>query len=124
MKYPAAPDFFHRGGMLFSGDGQNLVACQAATGKPLSHSRIGSAGNAHSRPTSPTANSTSSLQVGIGWMRQRALMLATRNPRGRGAKVEASNFTVAFAATFFTLVRAVLTIWPWALLTSNSISTS
>jgi alcohol dehydrogenase (cytochrome c) len=34
------------GGLLFSGDGQNLVAYEAATGKPLWHSRIGSAGNA------------------------------------------------------------------------------
>ncbi len=33
-------------GLLFSGDGQNLVAYEAATGKPLWHSRIGSAGNA------------------------------------------------------------------------------
>jgi alcohol dehydrogenase (cytochrome c) len=34
------------GGLLFSGDGQNLVAYEAATGKPLWHSRIGGAGNA------------------------------------------------------------------------------
>ena len=34
------------GGLLFSGDGQNLVAYNAATGKPLWHSRIGAAGNA------------------------------------------------------------------------------
>jgi alcohol dehydrogenase (cytochrome c) len=34
------------GGLLFSGDGGNLVAYEAATGKPLWHSRIGSAGNA------------------------------------------------------------------------------
>jgi alcohol dehydrogenase (cytochrome c) len=34
------------GGLLFSGDGQNLVAYEAATGKPLWHSRIGSTGNA------------------------------------------------------------------------------
>jgi alcohol dehydrogenase (cytochrome c) len=34
------------GGLLFSGDGQNLVAYEAATGKPLWHSRIGAAGNA------------------------------------------------------------------------------
>jgi alcohol dehydrogenase (cytochrome c) len=33
-------------GLLFSGDGQNLVAYDAATGKPVWHSRIGSAGNA------------------------------------------------------------------------------
>ena len=34
------------GGLLFSGDGQNLVAYDAKTGKPLWHSRIGAAGNA------------------------------------------------------------------------------
>jgi len=34
------------GGLLFSGDGQNLVAYEAATGKPLWHSRIGATGNA------------------------------------------------------------------------------
>jgi len=34
------------GGLLFSGDGQNLVAYEAATGKWLWHSRIGSTGNA------------------------------------------------------------------------------
>jgi alcohol dehydrogenase (cytochrome c) len=34
------------GGLLFSGDGQNLVGYEAATGKPMWHSRIGSAGNA------------------------------------------------------------------------------
>jgi alcohol dehydrogenase (cytochrome c) len=34
------------GGLLFSGDGQNLVAYEASTGKPLWHSRIGAAGNA------------------------------------------------------------------------------
>jgi alcohol dehydrogenase (cytochrome c) len=34
------------GGLLFSGDGQNLVAYEAATGKPLWHSRIGAPGNA------------------------------------------------------------------------------
>jgi alcohol dehydrogenase (cytochrome c) len=33
-------------GLLFSGDGQNLVAYEAATGKPLWHSRIGATGNA------------------------------------------------------------------------------
>ncbi len=33
-------------GLLFSGDGQNLVAYDAKTGKPLWHSRIGAAGNA------------------------------------------------------------------------------
>jgi len=34
------------GGLLFSGDGQNLVAYEAKTGKPLWHSRIGATGNA------------------------------------------------------------------------------
>jgi alcohol dehydrogenase (cytochrome c) len=34
------------GKLLFSGDGQNLVAYDPATGKPLWHSRIGAAGNA------------------------------------------------------------------------------
>jgi alcohol dehydrogenase (cytochrome c) len=34
------------GGLLFSGDGQNLVAYDAKTGKPLWHSRIGATGNA------------------------------------------------------------------------------
>ena len=34
------------GGLLFSGDGQNLVAYEAKTGKPLWHSRIGASGNA------------------------------------------------------------------------------
>jgi alcohol dehydrogenase (cytochrome c) len=34
------------GNLLFSGDGQNLVAYEPATGKPLWHSRIGAAGNA------------------------------------------------------------------------------
>jgi alcohol dehydrogenase (cytochrome c) len=34
------------GGLLFSGDGQSLVAYEAVTGKPLWHSRIGGAGNA------------------------------------------------------------------------------
>ncbi len=34
------------GNLLFSGDGQNLVAYEPATGKPLWHSRIGTAGNA------------------------------------------------------------------------------
>lgn len=34
------------GGLLFSGDGQNLVAYAAATGKPLWHARIGATGNA------------------------------------------------------------------------------
>ena len=34
------------GGLLFSGDGQNLVAYAAATGKPLWHARIGASGNA------------------------------------------------------------------------------
>lgn len=34
------------GNLLFSGDGQNLVAYDPKTGKPLWHSRIGSAGNA------------------------------------------------------------------------------
>jgi alcohol dehydrogenase (cytochrome c) len=34
------------GGLLFSGDGQNLVAYDAATGRPLWHSRIGQTGNA------------------------------------------------------------------------------
>jgi len=34
------------GGLLFSGDGGNLVAYEAATGKPLWHARIGNAGNA------------------------------------------------------------------------------
>ena len=33
-------------GLLFSGDGQNLVGYDAATGKPLWHARIGTAGNA------------------------------------------------------------------------------
>src|SRR5215472_1652888 len=33
-------------GLLFSGDGQNLVAYEAKTGKPLWHSRIGATGNA------------------------------------------------------------------------------
>ena len=34
------------GGLVFSGDGQNLVAYEAATGKPLWHTRIGATGNA------------------------------------------------------------------------------
>jgi alcohol dehydrogenase (cytochrome c) len=34
------------GGLLFSGDGQNLVAYEAKTGKALWHSRIGATGNA------------------------------------------------------------------------------
>ncbi len=34
------------GGLLFSGDGPNFVAYEAATGKPLWHSRIGASGNA------------------------------------------------------------------------------
>jgi alcohol dehydrogenase (cytochrome c) len=34
------------GGLLFSGDGQNLVAYEARTGKPIWHARIGAAGNA------------------------------------------------------------------------------
>jgi alcohol dehydrogenase (cytochrome c) len=34
------------GGLLFSGDGQNLVAYEVKTGKPLWHSRIGVTGNA------------------------------------------------------------------------------
>jgi alcohol dehydrogenase (cytochrome c) len=34
------------GGLLFSGDGQNLVAYEAKTGKPVWHSRIGASGNA------------------------------------------------------------------------------
>jgi hypothetical protein len=34
------------GGLLFSGDGQNLVAYEGKTGKPLWHSRIGATGNA------------------------------------------------------------------------------
>ena len=34
------------GGLLFSGDGQNLVAYDAAKGKPVWHARIGAAGNA------------------------------------------------------------------------------
>lgn len=34
------------GNLLFSGDGQNLVAYDPKTGKPLWHSRIGAAGNA------------------------------------------------------------------------------
>jgi alcohol dehydrogenase (cytochrome c) len=34
------------GGLLFSGDGQNLVAYDAKGGKPLWHSRIGATGNA------------------------------------------------------------------------------
>jgi alcohol dehydrogenase (cytochrome c) len=34
------------GNLLFSGDGQNFVAYDPATGKPLWHSRIGAAGNA------------------------------------------------------------------------------
>ena len=34
------------GGLLFSGDEQNLVAYDAATGRPLWHSRIGQTGNA------------------------------------------------------------------------------
>ncbi|MBS1854982.1 MAG: acido-empty-quinoprotein group A [Acidobacteria bacterium] len=33
-------------GLLFSGDGQNLVAYEAKTGKPLWHARIGATGNA------------------------------------------------------------------------------
>jgi alcohol dehydrogenase (cytochrome c) len=33
-------------GLLFSGDGQNLVAYDAKTGKPLWHSKIGATGNA------------------------------------------------------------------------------
>lgn len=33
-------------GLLFSGDGQNLVAYEAKTGKPLWHSKIGATGNA------------------------------------------------------------------------------
>ena len=33
-------------GLLFTGDGQNLVAYDAKTGKPLWHSRIGATGNA------------------------------------------------------------------------------
>jgi alcohol dehydrogenase (cytochrome c) len=33
-------------GLLFSGDGENLVAYEAATGKPLWHARIGATGNA------------------------------------------------------------------------------
>jgi alcohol dehydrogenase (cytochrome c) len=34
------------GGLLFSGDGQNLVAYDSKTGKPIWHSRIGATGNA------------------------------------------------------------------------------
>jgi alcohol dehydrogenase (cytochrome c) len=34
------------GGLLFSGDGQNLVAYEAKTGKAIWHSRIGASGNA------------------------------------------------------------------------------
>jgi alcohol dehydrogenase (cytochrome c) len=34
------------GGLLFSGDGQNLVAYDAKTGKPIWHSKIGATGNA------------------------------------------------------------------------------
>src|SRR5258708_36272085 len=34
------------GNLLFSGDGQNFVAYEPATGKPLWHARIGAAGNA------------------------------------------------------------------------------
>ena len=34
------------GGLLFSGDGQNLVAYDSKTGKPIWHSRIGNSGNA------------------------------------------------------------------------------
>src|SRR5215467_1665287 len=34
------------GGLVFGGDGQNFVAYEAATGRPLWHSRIGPAGNA------------------------------------------------------------------------------
>lgn len=34
------------GGLLFSGDGQNLVAYEAKTGKPIWHSKIGASGNA------------------------------------------------------------------------------
>ena len=33
------------GKLLFSGDGQNVVAYEASSGKPLWHSRIGPAGN-------------------------------------------------------------------------------
>ena len=33
-------------GLLFSGDGQNLVAYEAKTGKPIWHARIGASGNA------------------------------------------------------------------------------
>ena len=34
------------GNLLFSGDGQNLVAYDPANGKPLWHARIGATGNA------------------------------------------------------------------------------
>ena len=34
------------GNLLFSGDGQNFVAYDPPTGKPLWHARVGAAGNA------------------------------------------------------------------------------